>query len=192
MKPPVIRQPISTDVVLVVLDVDVLVLLELLEVELLVLLDVEVEVDELVLLEVDELVEVELLVLLDVLELDELLELVELLVLELVELLVLLDVLVLVDVLVVVVITSVPRSFSERNGWSVGASCSRPSVRVSTGPDWSPARASATASNTPGLTLSVHICVPPTGVAGVPAGRLKFVVMTTGFAKSGVPSAAGQ
>jgi hypothetical protein len=29
-------------------------------------------------------------------------------------------------------------------------------------------------------------------VAGVFAGRFRFVVITTGFAKSGVPSAAGQ
>jgi hypothetical protein len=46
--------------------------------------------------------------------------------------------------------------------------------------------------NTPGLTLSVHICVPPIAVAGVFAGRARLVVITTGFAKSGVPSAAGQ
>jgi hypothetical protein len=83
------RQPISTEVVLVVLEVDVLV------------------------------------VLLDVLE-D---------VLELVELLVLLEVLELVDVLVVVVTTSVPSCFSERNGWSTVASCSRPSAKLSTAPD---------------------------------------------------------
>jgi hypothetical protein len=42
------------------------------------------------------------------------------------------------------------------------------------------------------LTFSVHICVPPIDVAGVPAGRAKFVAITIGFAKSGVPSAAGQ
>ena len=40
--------------------------------------------------------------------------------------------------------------------------------------------------------MSVHICVPPIAVGGVPAGRLRFVVMTIGLAKSGVPSAAGQ
>jgi hypothetical protein len=150
--------------------------------------DVDVEVDE----DVDELVEldvlelVELLVLLDVLELVELDVLLE--VLELVEL----DVLELVDVLVVVVTTSVPSCFSERNGSSTVASCRRPWVRLSSGPDWSPAITSATALNTPGLTLSVHICVPPMAVAGVFAGRFRFVVITTGFAKSGVPSAAGQ
>ena len=98
-------------------------------IDVLVVLDVLVDVDE---LEVEELVllEVEELVLLEVLELVELLD-----VLELVELLVLLDVLVEVDVLVVVVMTSVPRSFSERNGSSTVASWSAPSAVLSTGPD---------------------------------------------------------
>jgi hypothetical protein len=145
MKPPVMRQPISTLVVLVVLDVDVLVVLE---------------VDELVL----ELLEVELE---------------------------LLDELVLVDVLVVVT-TSVPSRFSERNGWSTVESCKRPSFSLSIAPTWSPARTSATASNTPGLTFSVHVCCPPIAIAGVPAGRERLVVITIGLAKSGVPSAAGQ
>jgi hypothetical protein len=155
-------------------------------IDVLVVLDVLVEVDE---LEVEELVllDVEELVLLEVLELVELLD-----VLELVELLVLLEVLVLVDVLVVVVITSVPRSFSERNGSSTVASWSAPSAGLSTAPDWSPARASATASLTPAFTLMLHICGPPMPAAGVPAGRSRSVVMTTGFAKSGMPFAAGQ
>ncbi len=197
---PGVRQTVGI-VVLVVLDVLVDVdELVLLEVDELVLLDV----DELVLLEVLELVDelevlelVELLVLLDVLELLlEVLELVELLVLldvlELVELLVLLEVLVLVDVLVVVVMTSAPRSFSERNGSSTVASWSAPSAGLSTAPDWSPARVSATALVTPGLTVIVHICGPPIADAGVPAGRSRLVVRTTGFAKSGIPSRPGQ
>ena len=178
MKPPVMRQPISGAMV-------VLVLLDVVElVELLVLLDVLELVELLVLLEVLELVE------LLVLELVELLVLLE--VLELVELLVLLDVLELVEVLVVVVTTSVPSCFCERNGWSTAASCSVPSARVSSGPVWSPARTSATASNTPALTLSVHISVPPIAVGGDPAGRLRFVVIFCGMVKSGVPSAPGQ
>jgi hypothetical protein len=146
----------------------------------LVVLLVDVDVDELV----------ELLVLLEVLELVELLVLLE--VLELVELLVLLEVLELVEVLVVVVTTSVPSCFCERNGWSVGASCSRPSVRLSSAPVWSPARTSATASNTPGSTFSVHMSVPPIAVGGVPAARFKFVVIVCGIVKSGVPAAFGQ
>src|SRR5689334_18733966 len=114
MMPPVMRQPIRTEVVLVVLDVEVLVLLEVLElVELLVLLEVE-----------------------ELLELEELVD-------------------VLVDVLVVVVWISVPSCLSERNGWSVVASCSAPCVRSSSAPVWSPARTSATASVTPGFTFIV-------------------------------------
>jgi hypothetical protein len=56
----------------------------------------------------------------------------ELVLLEVLELL--LDVLELVEVLVVVVMTSVPSCFSERNGWSTAASWSRPSFRLSNGP----------------------------------------------------------
>ena len=74
--------------------------------------DVDDDVDELVEDDVDELVELD--------------------VLELVELLV--ELLVLVDVLVVVVTTSVPSCFCERNGWSTVASCSVPSLRLSSGP----------------------------------------------------------
>ena len=94
--------------------------------------DVLLEVDDEVLLDV---VDEVLLELLEVLELVELLVLLD--VLELVELLVLLDVelLVLLDVLVVVVETPVPSCFSERKGWSSGASCRRPSFRLSTPPD---------------------------------------------------------
>jgi hypothetical protein len=152
------------------------------------LVDDDVDVDELVDEDVDELVDDEVEELVD----DDVEELVDEDVEELVELDVLLDVLELVDVLVVVVTTSVPSCFSERNGSSIVASWRRPSFRLSSGPDWSPAITSATALNTPGLTLSVHICVPPIAVAGVPAGRFRFVVITIGFAKSGVPLAAGQ
>jgi hypothetical protein len=42
------------------------------------------------------------------------------------------------------------------------------------------------------LTFSVHICVPPIAIAGVFAGSARFVASVIGFAKSGVPSAAGQ
>ena len=163
---PGVRHTTGSVVLVELVDVDEVVLLDVLElVELLVLLDVL-----LVLLEV--LLDVLLEVLLDVLELVEVLEL--------------------VDVLVVVVTTSVPSTFSDRNGSSMGASCSAPCWRSSRGPDWSPARTSATASATPGLTFRVHICVPPIGVGGVPAGRSKLVVSEIGFAKSGIPSAPGQ
>jgi hypothetical protein len=190
---PGVRQTTGTVVLVVLLvlvEVELLVLLDVLElVELDVLLDVLELVELLVLLEVLELVE--LLVLLDVLEL-VLLE-----VLELVELDVLLDVLELVelDVLldVVVVDTPVPSCFSERNGWSLsGVSCSRPSAMLSTAPDWSPARASETASVTPGFTLITHMMSPPTCIDGVPAGSVRFVASMTGLAKSGAPVASGQ
>jgi hypothetical protein len=89
--------------------------------------DEELDVDELVELEVE--LDVDELVDDDVLELVELLVLLD--VLELVELLVLVDVL----VLVVVVTTSVPSSFSARNGSLTVASWRAPSAALSTAPD---------------------------------------------------------
>ena len=40
--------------------------------------------------------------------------------------------------------------------------------------------------------MSVHMTVLPIAVGGVPAGKLRFVVIVFGIVKSGVPSAPGQ